>query len=346
MKLQYISNEKYNDLLFKGIVGGSGFSREVKISDSGYPCIGYNFNLKEPIVARKVLAAVGFDVDCRLLSGDALVAEKYYINLIVSAFNIVSCRDAVSLRRIINNIILTRKSDPRYQEYPEFKRVEQFVYEEEHNLISSLSSVISYYESILDHWLMSFNTADKRMNAQLLLKSKERAVLFSLIFQGLIGMEADQSTPKFQALGAALASNNRAQCWYIIRYDAFINNKLDVDVAKRRYFESELFGLYDAGTKASTLSSHQCKEIYKMFNDNKQQILEHETEYASAIQSASSQYGVDAGLKIKTLEQSFEMVYTHIREMKALNSAMLLQKQLAQTKIPTLRPIKNIPMAS
>lgn len=347
MKLQFISNERYNNLLFKGILGGKGFANEITISDNGCPCIGYNFNLKDPVIVRKVLRAIGFDVDGNQLVGKALVAEKYYIDLILSAFNIVNCRDADAITKIINNIITTRLKDKRYHGYDNFKRIERFVYEEEQDLISSLSSIIAYYDNCLNQWLECFNDADHQMNPQLLLKSKERAVLFGLSYQGLIGMELDKKTPKLKELGQALLSNNRAKSWYIIRYNAFNVGQINNELAHRRYYESELFGLYDVGSKSSNLSSVQCKEIYNMFTENKQHILNHETKFAPGIQAASAQYGVYPGFRIKTLEQSFELVYTHIREMKALNSALLLQKQLEKITIPTLSPLgTTVPLAS
>ena len=76
-----------------------------------------------------------------------------------------------------------------------------------------------------------------------------------------------------------------------------------------------------------------------MFSDHKQQILKHETEYGVQIGNATYEYGRAVGLTIKTLEQSFDLVYTHIREMKALNMAMLLHKQMDNA--PTLKPLSR-----
>ena len=212
MKLKYITNEKYNQLLFKCIAGETGASNEIVISANGYPSIGFNFNLKEPTVLYSVLASLGFDVKGSILTGQALAAEKYYIDLILSALNIVSCRDADSLKRIINNIVQTRAADERYKGLQDFRLVEQFVFEKQQDIVTSLASVIAFYEKRLDQWLGSFSGMDQ----QLFAKSKERAALFSLTFQSVIGFNADQ-TPKFEQLGQALLEQNRAQCWYQIR---------------------------------------------------------------------------------------------------------------------------------
>lgn len=64
--------------------------------------------------------------------------------------------------------------------------------------------------------------------------SREKLALLSLEYNNgaaLIGPN----------LRAALASNDRAEAWWNIRYDSNANN----DVAQRRYVESHIFGLYD-----------------------------------------------------------------------------------------------------
>ncbi|MDH5325705.1 MAG: hypothetical protein OEZ68_18975 [Gammaproteobacteria bacterium] len=332
MKLQYLSNDKYNQLVFKSIVGDTGYSTELFISDHGFPSIGYNFNLKDPVVLRQVLFAMGFDISGAVLSGEAAVAEKYYIELIFSAFQIVSCKDAASLKRITNNILMTRAQDERYD--PDFVRLQHFVAEKPKGMITSLASIISYYEEQLDRWLESF----ENMSPQLSLKSAERSVLFSLAYQGLIGMEQDGKTPKFSALGQALLQQNRAECWYLIRYTAFIGDQIGNRIIKKRYFESELFSLYEEGETAISLAPSRCKAIYKMFLDNKQKILNHETMYAAQIRAASKHYD-SLGVKIRTLEQSFDLVYTHIREMKSLNSNFI---RTSLEKVPTLVPMNFV----
>jgi GH24 family phage-related lysozyme (muramidase) len=66
-----------------------------------------------------------------------------------------------------------------------------------------------------------------------------------------------------QQLAAAIASGNRAEAWYEIRYDS--NKSQSAGLAKRRDFESDLFGLYPVGeATVSTVSNATALQIFAM----------------------------------------------------------------------------------
>lgn len=80
-------------------------------------------------------------------------------------------------------------------------------------------------------------------------RSRERAALLSLVYNGGAGMIGP-------GLRGALASGNRAEAWWQIRYDS--NGGSIAGLATRRCFEGDLFGIYDdpaaVGTEEAALT--------------------------------------------------------------------------------------------
>lgn len=343
MKLHCLSDYDYNELIFKSILNKSGFTSTLTISDSGIPTIGYNFNLQDDRVLHPVLNSLGFDVYGKHLKGDAAIAEKYYVDLIRSAIQIVNSNDVESLNNVIQSILFTRISDRRYDEFSDFNRVELLIYNDEEELSRCLSAVIKNIEKSLDHWLMSFELEIVNKSAKFLARNTcERAVLFSLAYQNVIGMHAENK-PKLKQLGEALANDDRAEVWYHIRYNAFSeDNKEKVTIAQR-YYESELFGLYDEGTHAGNISSNQCKQVYRMYHEYKNQIIEHEKHFSIYIGEANQHFNLSGINKIKTLEQSFQIAYNRIRCKKTNgNIEEVVENSTVQNNIPTLEPWKPV----
>ncbi|OBS10429.1 lysozyme [Acidihalobacter prosperus] len=100
------------------------------------------------------------------------------------------------------------------------------------------------YETTLDSWLQGVQIPD----------STERAALLSLTYNNLIG------PGKSPHLHAAIASSNRAEAWYQIRYNSNGGPaKSQPGIAKRRYDEAAIFGLYAPGavTQAEALQIYQ-----------------------------------------------------------------------------------------
>lgn len=99
--------------------------------------------------------------------------------------------------------------------------------------------------------------------------SRERAVLFSLAYQSanLIG----------EHLTTALNAGDRAEAWYEIRY----NSNLKGNVAKRRYVESHLFGLYDDVTGVQAPGLANALKAFRMFTNHEQRILSYDATYVA-----------------------------------------------------------------
>jgi len=116
------------------------------------------------------------------------------------------------------------------------------------------------YEERVDKWFGADNGY--------IPNSIERAVFVSLSYNGVLA--------ESKKLREAILSNNRAEAWYEIRYGSN-RNHLD-GIAKRRYFESEIFKLYD-----DDLSDKEAKDVLMMYIKHKSVIDSYESTYSSQI---------------------------------------------------------------
>jgi|GEM_PF-5171691 len=111
-------------------------------------------------------------------------------------------------------------------------------------------------------------------------ESREKAVLFSMWYQGQGKLLRDS----FQ-ITQALKDDNRPEVWYQIRYGSAKNGG---GVIKRRFAESEYFGLYRTGDTASDLAEAQ--KVYEMFTRHRTTILDYEKKNSAYITSAQGSY--------------------------------------------------------
>jgi hypothetical protein len=81
--------------------------------------------------------------------------------------------------------------------------------------------------------------------------------------------------PNSQLL-AALVDGNRAQAWFEIRYDSNGNHLLGI--AKRRYYDSQLFGLF---SNPSSPSLGEVVQAYEMLTANRSAIIQYEALYGT-----------------------------------------------------------------
>jgi hypothetical protein len=115
-------------------------------------------------------------------------------------------------------------------------------------------AIAKTYEDRVDAWLSGIDF------------SEERAVLLSLSYNGLLA--------KSPSLKAAVESGNRAEAWYEIRYQS--NGDVLNGIAKRRYFESEKFGLYK---DSNNITEKEAKDAFKMFTEYEFQMAIYDTDY-------------------------------------------------------------------
>ncbi|EGW22073.1 glycoside hydrolase family protein [Methylobacter tundripaludum] len=139
--------------------------------------------------------------------------------------------------------------------------------------------------------------------------SWERVALVSVTYNR--GEPAVHS--KMQDFYSAIETGDRAEAWFQIRYKAQTTNPTYADgIAKRRYYESELFGLYEA----AVLDEVQAKQIYAMYNRHHDAILDYESTFSSQIGKANSDYHLtDNSSKVQTLENSLQKAADLLKQL-------------------------------
>ncbi|HUX65824.1 MAG TPA: hypothetical protein VMV42_01630, partial [archaeon] len=113
--------------------------------------------------------------------------------------------------------------------------------------------------------------------------SREKMVLTDLAWNGGTGLLGS-------GLGSAIASGNRAEAWYQIRYQSNKGGWAEINLgltpnsppyygaglAKRRYIESQVFGLYD---NPSSVSLAEAQNAYLMLQAHRTDMLRYEAKY-------------------------------------------------------------------
>ncbi|NIA52416.1 hypothetical protein HAV22_01945 [Massilia sp. TW-1] len=94
--------------------------------------------------------------------------------------------------------------------------------------------------------------------------SREIMTLSSLTWNGGVGLLGTK-------LPTALSQGNRAEAWYEIRYGS--NKRYDRGLQKRRFFEAEVFGLYDDPGK---VTAAEATNVLQMLSEKRVKIMEYE----------------------------------------------------------------------
>lgn len=310
MKLHFI--DRYDALLKSLLFGDTEFKQNLYLNSAGTASIGFNFDLQNDHTVNRVLEAINFDPQGKLLDGEAYVAEHYYIGLLKSAFYHSRSADLESLNTVVQNILAARRADNRYRAYPQFTRIEQFKFSDKDKGLALCYILTKQYEKTVDDWITGFGFDILKRNSHLLSRnSQERAVLVSLAAQNIIGFD-EFGSPKGIPLANTFIDDNRPETWYQIRYGLSLKTRKDSSSIKRQYIESEIFGLYDEGVDAKNIDREQCKQLYSMYNLYKEHILFFERNYNYLIPQASEEFRFTRH-RVKTLEQSFSIAYNYVR---------------------------------
>ncbi len=167
------------------------------------------------------------------------------------------------------------------------------------------------YENELDGWLLD---TQKPTNAQLgealtqLPYSTERAALLSLTYNNLIGFNGN-GTVKSPTLRNAILTGDRAEAWYQIRY--YSNGNALRGIARRRYEESQIFGLFNNPSNPTLAGTVQA---YQMLTAHRAQIEAYDKLYGNQIPTnyglAGQTYGNVTIPPVQTLIQAFQPAET------------------------------------
>lgn len=129
-------------------------------------------------------------------------------------------------------------------------------------------------------------------------ESKERAVLFSLTWNGgagLIGVKRDGDGNIISygspTLRNAVLNDDRAEAWYQIRY--VTNGDALAGIAKRRYMESEHFSLYNSDSafaNSSAIGVDEAKGIFQTYAYHRTKMLDYDRTYGAQVAAANRDY--------------------------------------------------------
>jgi hypothetical protein len=101
--------------------------------------------------------------------------------------------------------------------------------------------------------------------------SHEKAALVSMWFQTPAYFR-DAVTLQDTNLTRALRTDDRAEAWYEIRYGSSAGGKDGKGVVKRRFFESDYFGLYKDGSFTDEQVDAEAKSVLQMYTRHREKI--------------------------------------------------------------------------
>ena len=183
----------------------------------------------------------------------------------------------------------------------------------------TFNDIRGQYEDTLDGWLLDTQRPTNVQLAEALAQlpySTERAALLSLTYNNIIGFNGNGSV-KSPALRNAILTGDRAEAWYQIRY--YSNGNHLLGIARRRYEESQIFGLFNNPSNPSLSGAVQ---VYQMLTAHRAQIEVYDKTYGSAIPTkyglAGHAYGNITIPPVQTLIQAFQTA--EIALMKAVDT--------------------------
>ena len=112
--------------------------------------------------------------------------------------------------------------------------------------------------------------------------SPERVAFVSIAYnRGVSRLDS-----RMQSFYQAIRDGNRAEAWFQIRYNAlgtqdprFVNG-----IAKRRYLESQIFGLYD---DPNNVTAAEATSVFKMLQRHRKEIYDHEARFGEKFDGAN-----------------------------------------------------------
>lgn len=206
-----------------------------------------------------MLKELGFDVD----NAQPGTSERQYLDEIEAIVNANHANNA-ALRVALDEVMNRRYHDAGIPEANRTHATFQFANDGEIRAV--FDDLIGTYENVVNAWLSGIPAT-----------ARERVALVSLAWNNankLLG----------NGLKNALQTGNRAEAWYEIRYNS--NGDVLPGIAKRRFYESEIFGLYE--TTDSAAGTNEAVQVYRMYTAHRGEILQYEATYGNLNGQAGS----------------------------------------------------------
>jgi len=232
--------------------------------------------------------------------------------------------------QLLHQIMAERAADTSLNGYADNRKA-YFRFESdsligEQQIRQSFDEAIQAYDTHLRKILRDNATTNSIADDATFLNSKEHGVLLSLIYNGGPGLIGS-------GLLRDLGRKDRAEAWFEIRYGSNkagweeidknlpVNSKLGAGLAKRRFYEAEVFGLYSSTTEP-TQQLNEAKDTYRMLQLHREKILKYEAKYGVnpdgtsgarnmiAEANSASGYGLSGFNTVDTVVQSFNPAKT------------------------------------
>jgi len=258
---------------------------------AGNVTMGVGFNLEASAVRAEVFRTLGLIRNNPLLSNvppapgqlSARQVENNYIDQLISAIASAS-NDFTQLHLTM----VDRANDPRLDALGTRRTAFQFLdFPEIQTTFDRLMTTI--YEPKIDSWLSGIP------------ESRERLALASLAWN------QKDSNPLLGAglRRALLDSQGRSEAWYEIRYNsnsASQATNIRNGIAKRRYYESGVFGLFE---NPSAPTPAEAEQAYRALQLHREEILKYEAQFGAQVNNANTDYHLVGGDRVLNLTESY-----------------------------------------
>jgi len=264
---------------------------------NGNLTIGLGFDLrtgKEELL-RQVRVAMGVNPGA-IDNPAANSIEQNYFDQLGAAF---SGTDPAAL----NSIMAARhdNSDPNFlAAVPVSNRRTTFHF-------NDINEVHNVYNAVVELYLADIAVAWPTLsflNDSDFIGSRERLALASMVWNGGKGI-----LQKSKSLRYDLELGNRAEAWFEIRYATNPASSVQNGIAKRRYAEAAIFGLYD-----NNVSTDDAKDVYRMLQLHRGKIELYEAQFSPQIGNANSAAVASGiiGVSVQDLVHELEPARTNL----------------------------------
>lgn len=239
--------------------------------------LGFDLRTAKDELKNAVLRAMGVDPD----SSNAF--EQDYVERLLTAFSGTSAAalDSIMLERFNNH-------DPAFDlAFPPLSRRQEFKF---NNIVPEVKDV---YEAVRDLYLDDISLAwpgVSFLNETAFLGSRERVALASMVWNGGMGLLQESTN-----LRDALIAGDRAEAWFQIRYKTNKRGSgVEPGIAKRRYAEAAIPGLYD-----NNVFHDEAKDAYRMLTMHRADIDSYETEFGATIRANANAAAQDPPWRVR-----------------------------------------------
>jgi GH24 family phage-related lysozyme (muramidase) len=307
MNFTLLTQQQYEDsryqFLLKTEEGGIAKLRPY-VDSRGFVTIGVGFNLNSSNVRSVVLAALGIQ--------NAGADATYYQQLTsVLAGKYPTATTAAKALTDLDNIMSTRNGAGS-----------RLGFASEQEIKSVFATLAPSYEGLVDQKAPGVPAY-----------AQERVALYSIAYNTTNGNGLGTS------LRSAIASGNRAEAWFEIRYKTNPPNSDSGGIAKRRYYEAQALGLYDGVAGAPT--AHDAKQIFAMLTERRDSILQYEALYGTIPDSTASNV---PSRRISAANTDYALTGTD--QVQTLTSALQPAREAFVLWVNTQLPIGEVPLSS